>query len=849
MANDITLGVKITADGSQANQELKNLSNSLDHTGESATKATVGGEALSKTWQELGQSAVYVNNALSVISQFVDSAKGLATLADDYALLEARIKATTPTTMSFAAAMDDVVGIAARTHSGLGEVAQLYGRLEGAAKMLGLSQKDIADTTEVMAKALQLGGATTAEANSALLQFSQSMASGVLRGEEFRSVYEAAPQIIDLLAQGLGVGRDRMKEMADAGALSAAEVSRALIAMKGQVDSSYSTLPLTLGKAMTDASNAFQIWIGEGNKSLGVTKALATMVEGLANNMELLTPAIEAAFGTAAVATVLKFGAAIKQEVVSIGENRTAAAALAADKAKYAEADAATFLKRQEMAEATRTSALIEIQAQENLAKIRQQQAASAVEQSEQELAAAQQRATVAQEISASLRSNYESDKAAFLQSVETKKAAIVGLAQADQQIATGMAEYNIQIAQQEVSEKRAIALQELNDAKVNAQAKLDMAIAEATQEKDLALASLEARRAAAISGLEMDKETAQAEIAIKKAIADQNTDAVVAAIAKNREVSDLAYSEDVASAESAYAKKVAIAQGAYTKEVVAAEEATVKKIDAAKVELTAAEANAAKEIALADQVAVAKIAAAEKGAATAILDQEKNSLAALAIANKEVEITTTALNGAELKLNATKETLVVVTNEVTVATEKQAAVTNLLGVSQEGTATKAGLLSRTMGLLGGPGGIIMLAAIAFTAFAFEAKASGDSTDDLQRKIDALSAKMKTLGVDSISYLITKQQEKIEKDKDEITSIDKKIAALESQKHPMSVINDEYVELGITQGELKKIESQLSEDSGTGRGTHPKLWRNRYFLSGFRINNRAGPDLLDTIQF
>ncbi|WP_231436400.1 tape measure protein, partial [Escherichia coli] len=105
--------------------------------------------------------------------------------------------------------------------------------------------------TEAISTGLKISGASTAEAGSVITQFSQALAQGVLRGEEFNSVNESGDRIVRALAAGMGVARKDLKAMADDGKLTADKVVPALISQLGVLRDEYAAMPETVSDGIT----------------------------------------------------------------------------------------------------------------------------------------------------------------------------------------------------------------------------------------------------------------------------------------------------------------------------------------------------------------------------------------------------------------------------------------------------------------------------------------------------------------------------------------------------------------------------------------------------------------------
>ncbi|EEF9169775.1 phage tail tape measure protein, partial [Salmonella enterica] len=138
---------------------------------------------------------------------------------------------------------------------------------------------------------LKLSGASTAEASSVITQFSQALAQGVLRGEEFNSVNENGDRVIRALAAGMGVARKDMKAMADQGLLTADKVVPALISQLGTMRGEFEAMPQTVSAATTKIENAFMAWVGGANEATGATATLVSVMNGVADNIDTVAAA------------------------------------------------------------------------------------------------------------------------------------------------------------------------------------------------------------------------------------------------------------------------------------------------------------------------------------------------------------------------------------------------------------------------------------------------------------------------------------------------------------------------------------------------------------------------------
>lgn len=225
---------------------------------------------LSSSFVDVASIATSLGGGLSV--------KGIADMADEFASLQARLKLASRDMTEFTAANADLVRISAASAAPLAETATLYTRIASSVKDLNVSQSAIAGTTEAVALALRISGASSAEASSAMLQFSQAIASGVLRGEEFNAVNEAAPRLLQALARSLDVPVGSLRDMAKEGRLTRDVLINGLLAELPTLQREASSLPKTIGTAFTDLRNNLLLTVGEFDKATGASSALAEAV-------------------------------------------------------------------------------------------------------------------------------------------------------------------------------------------------------------------------------------------------------------------------------------------------------------------------------------------------------------------------------------------------------------------------------------------------------------------------------------------------------------------------------------------------------------------------------------------
>ena len=133
---------------------------------------------------------------------------------------------------------------------------------------------------EQVNKQFVIGGASAQGQAAAMLQLTQAMAAGALRGEELNSILENAPGIARAIEQYMGIAEGSIKSHAEKGAVSATVVKNALLSIADETNAKFNGMAMTWG----------QVWTQMGNIALNVTRPLLTAINWLANNLSVIGP-------------------------------------------------------------------------------------------------------------------------------------------------------------------------------------------------------------------------------------------------------------------------------------------------------------------------------------------------------------------------------------------------------------------------------------------------------------------------------------------------------------------------------------------------------------------------------
>ncbi|HHN8850424.1 TPA: phage tail tape measure protein [Escherichia coli] len=213
----------------------------------------------------------------------------LVQIADEWNSVNARLKQASSSADDFAFSQRQLMEISQRTGTAFSDNANLFSRAAASMREYGYSSDEVLKITEAVSTGLKLSGANTQEASSVITQFSQALAQGVLRGEEFNAVNEAGDRVIRALAAGMGVARKDLKSMADQGQLTIDKVVPALMSQLGSLQGEFANMPQTVSGSLQKVTNSFMAWVGGVNQATGATDALSGGLDSVAQTLDSFT--------------------------------------------------------------------------------------------------------------------------------------------------------------------------------------------------------------------------------------------------------------------------------------------------------------------------------------------------------------------------------------------------------------------------------------------------------------------------------------------------------------------------------------------------------------------------------
>lgn len=318
----------------QLEQRLNRMDSSFNRTSQSVNNTE-------RSMQSLSKVAAALTGYLS--------ASMVASYAEAWAVLNNKLSNSVRTSESLIDVTQRVFDITQATRSSLDATATLYARLERGTREYNTSAADLAKLTTIINQGFIVSGATATEAENAIIQLSQGIASGVLRGEEFNSVAEQGSRLMVALADSMGVGIGQLRKMAAEGKLTTDVVVKGLLSQGDAIGKEFAKTTRTMSQAFQEAGNNLTKFLGENTTikaSINVfSDAVITVSQNLSEMGTILT-AVAAVIGSRYV------GALAMASMAQIKKARdTITAVMATRQATIAERDAAAVLARKALAD------------------------------------------------------------------------------------------------------------------------------------------------------------------------------------------------------------------------------------------------------------------------------------------------------------------------------------------------------------------------------------------------------------------------------------------------------------------------------------------------------------------
>ena len=280
---EIVIGIKADTRGARV------IKRNLDDIKSGSRQATSATREFEASTNSLEKAASGLGRTLGSLVATYAGAQGIRSLlrvSDTYTVIENKLKLVTDGTADLNNVQEELIAISDRTFTSLSDNATLFNRLTISTKEIGASQRDVIRSTEALQQTFRISGATAQEASNSTIQFAQGLASGALRGDEFRSVSENNIRLQKLLAEGLNVTTGELKEMADAGQLTAETIFPILAKSLETLNEEAEQISPTFEQAFNKVQEKLGQGIDEALRAEGHFQDLAEVIAGFSEPAE-----------------------------------------------------------------------------------------------------------------------------------------------------------------------------------------------------------------------------------------------------------------------------------------------------------------------------------------------------------------------------------------------------------------------------------------------------------------------------------------------------------------------------------------------------------------------------------
>lgn len=324
--------------------------------------------------QQANELTNMLKNAVTAYISIQSVGKALD-ISDELTTTTARLNMMNDGVQTTEELVNMVYAAAQNARGSFGDMADVVARFGNNAKDAFGSSEEVVAFADLVQKQMTIAGASTTEASNAMLQLSQALGSGVLRGDELNSIFEQAPNLIQSIADYLDVPIGQIREIASEGELSADVVKAAIFASADEINAKFEEMPMTWGQIwqsmqntaliafqpvlqrLNDIANseAFQTFVNGAieamatlaNVVLNIFELIGTVGGFIADNWSIISPIIYGVIAALAVYAAylaitkgLELASAAASAVMAVGKGLYAAATMIATGATWAQTTA-----------------------------------------------------------------------------------------------------------------------------------------------------------------------------------------------------------------------------------------------------------------------------------------------------------------------------------------------------------------------------------------------------------------------------------------------------------------------------------------------------------------------------
>lgn len=215
------------------------------------------GEAQQRFNDDMNRSSVFMGKLKSAAAGLglAFGVNKIINLSDSMSQTTARLDLMNDGLQTTAELQDMILESANRSRASYQSTADVVSKLGQRARDAFNSNEETIAFAEALNKSFVIAGTSQQEMHSASLQLTQALGSGVLRGEELNAVFEAAPNVIQTIADYLGVPIGQIRNMASEGMITADIVKNAMLSSTDSINQQFESMPMTFGQVGTMVGN------------------------------------------------------------------------------------------------------------------------------------------------------------------------------------------------------------------------------------------------------------------------------------------------------------------------------------------------------------------------------------------------------------------------------------------------------------------------------------------------------------------------------------------------------------------------------------------------------------------
>jgi len=275
----------------QVNKSLDGLQAGFNKTDKAAAGSSKSMGSLGKSMSTAGGEASKFGTALTPLAGAiagiisVQALMNLQKLSEQFTLLESRVKRLSASAADAKTNYAALIQISSAGGSDLTTTIKLWESLTASLTSLGVTRDQVLSLTDTLQKIGKIGGSSAEEISSALRQFSQAVAGGTLRAEEFNSIIEQMPELGRKIADGLGIPFNELRQQMLDGKLTIDRVLVAIQEQTGNVNAEFKNVPRSVGDASNSIVNAMGVAISKIDQATGASQRLARSLDAIARDI------------------------------------------------------------------------------------------------------------------------------------------------------------------------------------------------------------------------------------------------------------------------------------------------------------------------------------------------------------------------------------------------------------------------------------------------------------------------------------------------------------------------------------------------------------------------------------